>query len=175
MAFKNFSCLVDSNKKKTRKSLIVTQWRRDFHSHSHYKRRPSSHWNHHKFVSSTSQKRERIANTMIGVKNRNASLGASNLAGVFLPRQLQGAFDSSTSIAMNFSPSLFRITPSNSSSSLSDLAPSTDDSTASTRNSTTSRRGKRRDEMSRVQVGESVRLILCSFSSLIPEPSMVVF
>ncbi|KAM3179882.1 hypothetical protein ACTXT7_017411 [Hymenolepis weldensis] len=112
---------------------------------------------------------------MIGVKkqsgldNSSAPLSALHRAGAFFPRQFQSTFDSSTWIALNFTPSLFRMTPSTSSSSLSEMA--SDPSTSSRKNADTKMKRKQSgSKMSRSQVIEVVRLILCSFPSKIPDP-----
>ncbi|VDL18416.1 unnamed protein product [Hymenolepis diminuta] len=101
--------------------------------------------------------------------NSSASLSTLHRAGVFFPRQLQSAFDSSTFIALNFAPSLLRMAPSTSGSSLKETA--SDHPTSSRNNVDTGMKRKRSgSKMSRSQVTEVVRLILCSFSSKIPDP-----
>nr|CDS25265.2 acyl carrier protein [Hymenolepis microstoma] len=112
---------------------------------------------------------------MVGVKkhsesaNSSVSLNASQQAGAFFPRQFQSSYDSSTRLALNFTPSLFRMTASSSSWSLSEMA--SDSSTSSRRLSAWEvKRRQSGSELSRSQVNEVVRLVLASFSPKIPHP-----
>ncbi|VDO08673.1 unnamed protein product [Rodentolepis nana] len=118
----------------------------------------------------------RKAAPMVGVKkqsesaNSSVSLSASQQAGAFFPRQFQSGYDSSTRLALNFTPSLFRMTASNSSSSLSEMA--SDSSTSSRRSSAWKMKWRQRgSEMSRAQVDEVVRLVLSSFAAKMPHSS----